>query len=242
MYGISPIIYRVTSIIIDELKKQYSKDKSNNIIINLSNLDLDDFKIDEILIKNSRFNSYDHNSSGIINGKYTSIIKLNLEELYIDSIVHELKHAYIDNLIYQNNGTPISKTKEVKEFYTDDLEKLLTKDLKLFPNLIKIIQLYYFSSFLEIPSFLENHNLNPDYIDYLDKANQMSNLESLKIDIKDLEEEFNLLITKYDIPFFSRFNTLSQFYEYSKKELNNRGKYIKRKIHRINYEKNVKKS
>jgi len=238
MYGLSPIIYKVTSILIEELKSLYSdSDKeTSQFTIDLKNKDLDDFNIDKILIINSKFNSYDHHSSGFKNGEYTSIIKLNLENLYLESVVHELKHAYIDNLIYQNGGNPISNTKEVKDFYTDDLERLLTEDRNKFPNLIQLISLYYYSSFLEIPSFLENHNMNPGYINYDEQINKMLNLDKLNLNLQELEKEFNLL-KLYNIPFLNRFKDLESFYKYSIKVLSKRGRKIKKKILRINYEK-----
>lgn len=236
MRSISPIVSKVTDIIIIELALQhYNNQRIDSFIINIKdNYDLSDFGIDEILIVKSNHNSYDHMMSGFNNetGKYTAIIKLNIENLFLESILHEVKHAYVDWKIYHNGGTPIKYTREVKRFYTDELERFLIYDRDKFPNLIKIIELYYYSSPLEVPSFLENHNQNPNYIKYHEKVDLMLDIDLIEFNIDELKTEF-IKFKEYDIPYFRRFQSFSDFINGSKVILSKRGKKILKKIKRI---------
>ena len=78
--------------------------------------------------------------------------------------------------------------------------------------------------------------MNPDYVKYDELINKMLNLDKLNLNLQEIEKEFNLL-ELYNIPFLNRFKDLESFYRYSIKVLSKRGKKIKKKILRINYEK-----
>jgi hypothetical protein len=238
MYGISPILSKVSNILVFELQKEFKeKGKLDQLDIKLSSYVLPDFNIDSLLIINSEFNAYDHLNSGLNSksGKYQAIIKLNLGNLYMDSILHELKHAYVDWMIYKNGGTKIKDTREVKEFYTKDLERLLLNHRSEFPNLIKLVELYYYSSYLEVPSFLENYYFDKNYIDYKSKAVEMINLSDSDFKKSELEIEFNKL-KDFNIPFFNRFKTFNSFLDKSKRILNKRGLKILKKLNRLDYQ------
>lgn len=234
MRSISPIVSKVTDIIVIELSLQYDRNITDFTIDIKGNYKLDDFGIDEILIIKSDHNSYDHINSGFNSDseKYVSIIKLNMDNLFLESILHEIKHAYVDWKIYSNGGKPIRDTAEVKRFYTPGLERFLIHDRDKFPNLSKIIDLYYYSSPLEVPSFLENHNHNPNYINYREKVNMMLGIEDLDFDLNELEKEF-INFKDYDIPFFRKFTSTLDFIHGSSKILSKRGKKILKKIKRI---------
>lgn len=240
MYGLSPEIIPLSQIIVYELKKVYIRDK---IFINLDLYPIRGIDIEDIIILNSKFNSYDHANSGIdsVTKRYTSIIKLNLDNLYVDSIIHELKHAYVDNKMFLNKGVQIKHLNEIRQFYTDDLEKLLTVDRKEFPSLLNIILMYYYTSDLEVPSFLENHNFNPKFINYKDRIKNILELKYRDINHKQASIEFDKL-RQYNIPEFNKYSTYDDFINRSIPILRKKGLNILKKINRIDYEmlKNVK--
>lgn len=246
MYGISPIISVLSDIVIKEIQDEYSKSEElSKITIDLDLYNIPEIGINHLIIKFSNINAYDHNNSGFdcSISKYRSIIKLDINNLFIESVFHELKHAYIDWCIFNNGGTPIKETKEVKNFYTKDLETILIERVSDFPNTIELLRLYYYSSSLEIPSFLENHFQNPDYIRYQDKVNRMLDLSLLNLDLDQLNFEFNEIL-QFDIPFLKKFKSGSDFYQKSIKLLNRRGTKLKKKLNKLDYYmlNNVKKS
>lgn len=244
MKGISPIVSDVTYLLTDELKKDYFLNESNRIYINKKKLNYQHtlFNVDKWILNLINYNSYDHHKSGLDkNNKYVVYINLNIENLTIDGFLHEVKHAYVDWCIYKSGGRPIRETKEVKRFYTEDLENLLlNSDLE---NIKKIVMSYYFCSNLEIPAFLENHYFDKNYINYFDKILEISNFNFSDFLNKQTENEFFELRKTYKIPFFRGFNNYSDFINHSEKYLKKRSKNILKKIKRIDemIDKNLKK-
>jgi hypothetical protein len=244
MKGISPIVSKVTYLLTDELKKDYFLKESNKIYINKKSLNYDHtlFNVDKWILNLISYNSYDHSKSGLDkNNKYVVYINLSLENLTIDGLLHEVKHAYVDWCIYKSGGRPIRETKEVKRFYTEDLEKLLlNSDLD---NIKKIVMSYYFCSNLEIPAFLENHYFDKTYINYFEKISEISNFNFSEFLNEQTESEFFELRKTYKIPFFRGFNTYSDFINHSEKYLKKRSKNILKKIEKIDemIDKNLKK-
>jgi hypothetical protein len=243
MRGISPIVSKVTYLLTDELKKDYFIKKSNKVYINKKSLNYDHsfFNVDKWILNLKDYNSYDHSKSGIDKNKYVVYINLNLDNLTIDGLLHEVKHAYVDWCIYNSGGRPIRETKEVKRFYTEDLEKLLlNNDLE---NIKRVAMFYYFCSNLEIPSFLENHYFDKNYINYSDRILEILNFNFSEVLNEETENEFNEIKEKYKIPFFRGFKTYSSFINYSEKYLKKRSKNILKKIKKIDemIDKNLKK-
>lgn len=238
MYGISPIVSKVANILVLELQKEFKEsDKLDKINIDLSKYSLPDFNIDKLVIIDSEFNAYDHLNSGLNlkSGEYQVILKLNLKNLYLDSIIHELKHVYVDWKIHTNGGTPIKKSKEVRSFYTKDLEEILINKRNEFKSIIKIIELYYYSSHLEVPSYLENYYFDKNFIDYRGIVMDMLNLKNIEFNNSEINYEFNAF-KRYDIPFFKKFKSYKEFLNKSIQILERRGIKILKKLNRLDYQ------
>lgn len=246
MLGISPIVKDLTDIIVEEILFFFSKENINKtLIVNVKDLDFiyNFFSIDEVQINLGELNEYLHSKSGFDGHKlkYIAYLNLNINNLTVDSLLHEVKHIYVDWCIFKNKGNPIKNTKEVKYLYTTDFEKLLTKDKKKIPNLINLISFFYYSSKLEIPSFLENHYFNSDFY-YKSKIKEMLNFKISNFNNQICREEYEI-IKKYNIPRINKYKNYDDFLNYCEKFFKIRGKYIIKKINRIDfliYKKNVK--
>lgn len=199
-----------------------------------------DFGVDEIVVSIGDLNEYLHTKSGFdkSKSKYISYLTLNKKKLNYGSLLHEIKHAYIDWCIFKNNGNPIKDSKEVKELYTVDFEKLLTIDKVKIPNLNKILRNFYYSTKLEIPAFLENH-FNDTKFYYKPEVKKMIDFNINDFNNDECEKEFKIL-QSYDIPRFNRFKTYEKFLKYCDKFFKIRGKYIMKKINKVEYLNKVK--
>lgn len=246
MLGISLIITKLKNLIITEIQDYHNlKDNENNLIIDINKYKSikELFGIDFVIISPDENNQYLHNISGYDEekSKYISYIGLNFDNLTIDSLLHELKHAYVDWCIYKNGGIKINESKEVKELYTVGFEQLLTSDKNKIPNLITILENFYYSTKLEIPSFLENHFFDESYVNYKTKIMNMINFNRQKYSNEICEKEFELL-RSYEIPRINKFKTYDKFLKYCEKFFKIRGEYILRKINKVDYLNKVKDS
>ena len=243
MLGISLIVNKLKDLLVEEIKIFYSNnDNKKTLLIDLSKYPQlgTDLSNNTIIINEGVNNEYLHNDSGYdkIKGKYISYIKLNFSNLTIDSLLHELKHCYVDWCIYNNGGNPIKETKEVKDLYTSDFQKLLTTDKYKIPNLIDILFNFYYSSKLEIPSFLENHFFDSEVIKYKEKIKNLLYFDKEKYNTKKCIKEFNI-IKSYDIPKFNKFHTYESFLNYCEKFFKIRGEYTLKKINKVEYLKSL---
>lgn len=246
MLGISLIITKLKNLIITEIQDYHNlKDSKNNLTIDINKYKSikELFGIDFIVISPDENNQYLHYLSGYDEekSKYITYIGLDFNNLTVDSLLHELKHAYVDWCIYKNGGVKIKESKEVKELYTVGFEKLLTCDKDKIPNLFTILQNFYFSTKLEIPPFLENHFFDESYIDYKTKIINMINFNRQNYSNETCEKEFELL-RSYNIPRINKFKTYDKFLKYCEKFFKIRGEYILRKINKVDYLNKVKDS
>ena len=215
MLGISSIVHIVSQGIVEKIQEHFSENDItlNDLKINIPGKSINnsnEFTVDKWIIQHSQFNHYDHSNSGLVEGKYTVYVYFDFYNLKLDAIVHEVKHAYVDWCIFKNKGRSIKETKEAKELYTKDFSRLISQEIHLFPNLQHILSLYYHSTKLEIPSFLENHFLDDSYINYKTIAIDMINISIEKYKNKDSEKEYKLL-KSYNIPAFNRYNDYEVF-------------------------------
>tara|TARA_R110001592_G_scaffold3815_3_gene21780 strand:+ start:7729 stop:8478 length:750 start_codon:yes stop_codon:yes gene_type:complete len=237
MKGISFTTQILARIMVEEIKLYHQKTGGFKVMevpvgIKYQNLH-EHFGIDKLQLELSDENCYNHVKSGYnsTTGEYMVYITLNKSNLTIDGLLHELKHAYVDWCIYNSGGRSIKDTREAKQLYTDDFEKLMSKDREKLPKLAEVVELYYFASKLEIPAFLENHFFDPNAAKYDEVAREMVNFEVEKY--LDCEDEF-LLLKEYDIPKIKHHKSLESFLNYSQYHLLNRGKYILKKIDKVN--------
>lgn len=233
MRGISPIVLEVTHLLVYQLKKTFFYNESNNIYITKNSLNYEHslFEVDKWILNLKDHNSYNHLKSGLNKKKYVVYINLNLENLTVDGLLHEVKHAYVDWCIYKSGGKPIKETREVKRFYTEDFEKLmLNNDLN---GIKKLIMFYYFCSKLEIPSFIENHFFDKSYLNYDEKIIEIIDFDFRSLFNSELEMEFFNMKKNYKIPFFNSFFDYNKFLIYSENYLKRRAKIILKKLKKL---------
>lgn len=230
-------------MVVNKMRTFYSdKDLKKTLKINFKQIPhiYKDFSIDTLVIDIGEINEYLHEKSGFDKkqSKYITYLTLNTSRLSIGSLLHELKHAYVDWCIYKNGGNPIKETKEVKELYTMGFQDLLTKDKDRIPNLDTILRNFYYSTKLEIPSFLENHFDDINFY-YKPRIKKMVEFKINDFDNELCRKEFDI-IQSYDIPRFNRFKTYDKFLKYCDKFFKIRGEYIMKKINKVEYLNKVK--
>lgn len=202
----------------------------------------DKFKVDMWVIKNNNSRvEYDHYKSGIYDGKYIVYLNMNLNRYVKDMLIHEVKHSYDDWNRIINGGKPIKDTWEIKNIYTKDFEDLVLNGSSKFPRLHKIVKLYYLSSKLETPAYLENELDNPGLGRYRKIGDLLMDYDTDSFynkknrPIKGLVSEFNKLNTEYNIPLFRKFKNIDSFLNYSKKRFNIRGRDIIKRVDKMIY-------
>lgn len=243
MLGISLIVKQATDIVVNKITNFYSeKNLQEELTIDIKKIPhiYKNFSIDKLVINLSDLNEYLHEKSGFDKkqSKYISYLTLNVGKLSIGSLQHELKHIYIDWCIYKNGGNSIKESKEVKELYTSGFQDLLTKDKVRIPNLNTILRSFYYSTKLEIPSFLENQ-FNDSGFYYKKGIKKLLDFKISDFNNEECRKEFNIIQT-YDIPRFNRFKTYDSFLNYCNKFFKIRGEYIIKKINKVEYLNKVK--
>jgi hypothetical protein len=238
MLGISLVVKSLTDFIVEKISNYYSEENTKEkLIINVKSSEsiYKNFGVDKIIIELGQFNEYLHDKSGFNKDKneYISYLTLNVNNLTVDSLLHEIKHIFVDWCIYKNGGKPIKESKEVKELYTEDFQKILTIDKDKMPNLIKVVRFFYYSTKLEIPSFLENHFFDNNFY-YKNEIKKMLDFKVENFKNEKYQEEFNIL-QSYNIPKFNKFKTYESFLEYCNKFFKIRGLYILKKINKVEY-------
>lgn len=146
---------------------------------------------------------------------------------------HEMRHAWED-YNRRSKGLPsIDDTKESKELYTKDFIRLMSDD-KVVGPIKDILKYFYYLSKLETGPYMENvYDQNPAY-ESLVRDISTKDFESFK-DRFDLELNWHLINTNYDIPFTKKFKSATDFIDYSSKELRKRANKVIKKINKVKY-------
>ncbi len=146
---------------------------------------------------------------------------------------HEMRHAWED-YNRRSKGLPsIDDTKESKELYTKDFIRLMSDD-KVVGPIKDILKYFYYLSKLETGPYMENvYDQNPAY-ESLVRDISTKDFESFK-DRFDLELNWHLINTNYDIPFTKKFKSSTDFIDYSAKELRKRANKVIKKINKVKY-------
>ncbi len=239
MLGISLVVGSLSKIVIDYVnnfnKNNLNSGKECIILVKDFKAIYQEFKVDKLVIKLGYLNEYLHNDSGFDSEKseYIVYINLNKKNIKLSSIMHELKHAYVDWCIFKNGGVAIKDSLEVKELYTNGFEDLLTVDKHKIPLLQPIIRCFYYTTKLEIPAFLENQLCDSNFY-YKKRINNMLNMNMDDFKNKACEKEFEI-IRSYNIPRFNRFKNYLDFLDYCDGFFKKRGGYIKKKLNKVDY-------
>jgi hypothetical protein len=231
-----------TDIIYDEIMSK--PEEKTRIIIDGYNYPeaFDKFPIDYVVIDYyDRITGYGQDYSGYDNdGNY--IVHLYIQPKLVrgqggyslkSTLNHEMRHAWED-YNRRSKGLPsIDDTKESKELYTRDFIHLMSDD-KVVGPIKDILKYFYYLSKLETGPYMENvYDQNPAY-ESLVRDIATKDFESFK-DRFDLELNWHLINTNYDIPFTKKFKSATDFIDYSAKELRKRANKVIKKINKVKY-------
>lgn len=146
---------------------------------------------------------------------------------------HELKHAWEDYNRISTGHKNIDQTKESRDFYTKDFVKLMSNQSIVGP-IIDILKYYYYVSNLEKGPYMEN--VYDENIEYEKVIREIisKDFEQFKTRF-DLNVNWHLINTNYDIPFIKKFKSPTNFIDYSSSYLKKRALKILKKINKMKY-------
>jgi hypothetical protein len=146
---------------------------------------------------------------------------------------HEMKHAWEDYNRISRGKPNIEQTKESKELYTRDFI-LLMSDNNVVGPIKDVLKYFYYLSKLETSPYMENvYDKNPAYENMVRQIST-KDFESFK-ERFDLDINWHLINTAYDIPFVKKFKSPRDFIDYSAKELRKRATKVLKKINKMKY-------
>jgi hypothetical protein len=202
----------------------------------------DKFPIDYIVVDYyDKLTGYDVERSGFDkDGNYVVLLYVQPElvngqrEYTLKSALnHEMRHAWEDYNRISRGRPNIDQSKESKDLYTKDFIKLMSDD-KVVGPIKDVLKYFYYLSKLETGPYMENvYDQNPAYEDLVRNI-VTKDFESFK-DRFDLELNWHLINTNYDIPFTKKFKSATDFIDYSAKELRKRANKVIKKINKVKY-------
>jgi hypothetical protein len=146
---------------------------------------------------------------------------------------HEMKHAWEDYNRLSKGLPSIEQTKESQDLYNRDFILMLS-DQNIRGPIKEILKYYYYLSDLEKSAYLENvYDQNKVYERVLrDIAGKDFN--EFK-DRFDLDINWHLMNTAYDIPFLKKFKSPTDFIDYSAEELRSKALKMIKKVNKMRY-------
>ena len=146
---------------------------------------------------------------------------------------HEMKHAWDDYNRLSKGQPSIDKNKENRELYNKDFILMLS-DKNVRGPIKELLKYYYYLSELEKTAYLENvYDGNLNYEKVI-RGISSKDFESFK-DRFDLDINWHLMNTAYDIPFLKKFKSPIEFIDYSSEELRSRAIDMIKKINKMKY-------
>lgn len=240
--GISFEARKWSKIIYDEIISN-PEEKTRLIIDGYDHPEVfDGFPIDYIVIDfYDRLTGYGQEHSGYDkDGNY--IVHLYIQPELIggrgeyslqSALNHEMKHAWEDYNRVSKGLPSIEQTKESQELYNRDYILMLS-DQNVRGPIKEILKYYYYLSKLETSAYLENvYDQNPAY-ERVVREIVSKDFESFKNRF-DLDVNWHLMNTAYDIPFLKKFKSAVDFIDYSAKELRSRALKMVKKINKMKY-------
>lgn len=200
------------------------------------------FKVDYIVIDYyDTLTGYDDEKSGYDKDGYYVVLLYIQPQLVAgqhkyglkSALNHEFKHAFQDYMRKTKNKPSLKDTKESKELYTRDFVRLLS-DINTKGPIKNILTAYYYVSDLEISAYLENvYDSNPQYEKIVNSIATMSPTDWG--DLSVLEDDWDNVNRKYNIPFLKKFKSVYGFIKYTIKYLPYKAKKVLKKINKMKY-------
>lgn len=240
--GISFEARKWSEIIYDEIINNPNEEK--RIIIDGYDYPeaFDGFPIDYVVIDfYDRLTGYGHQHSGYDkDGNYVVLLYIQPQLIsgqggysLQSALNHEMKHAWEDYNRLSKGLPSIDNTKESKELYNKDFILMLS-DQNIRGPIKEILKYYYYLSNLEKSAYIENvYDKNPAYENMVREISN-KDFESFK-DRFDLDVNWHLMNTAYNIPFLKKFKSPREFIDYSAKELRSRALKMIKKMNKMKY-------
>jgi len=202
----------------------------------------DQFPIDYVVIDYyDRLTGYGQEHSGYDNnGNY--VVLLYVQPKLVQgqgsyslksALNHEMRHAWEDYNRISRGKPNIEQTKESKELYNRDFIQLMSNHDVVGP-VKDILKYYYYLSNLETGPYLENTFDGNSAYENMVRQIATKDFESFK-ERYDLDINWHLINTAYNIPFVKKFKSVRDFIDYSAKELRKRANKIIKKINKMKY-------
>lgn len=202
----------------------------------------DRFPIDYVVIDfYDRLTGYGHQHSGYDkDGNYVVLLYVQPQLVsgqggysLQSALNHEMKHAWEDYNRLSKGLPSIDNTKESKELYNKDFILMLS-DQNIRGPIKEILKYYYYLSNLEKSAYIENvYDKNPAYEKMVREISN-KDFESFK-DRFDLDVNWHLMNTAYNIPFLKKFKSPREFIDYSAQELRSRALKMIKKMNKMKY-------
>lgn len=146
---------------------------------------------------------------------------------------HEMKHAWDDYNRISKGLPSIDKTKENIELYNKDFILMLS-DKNITGPIKEILKYYYYLSELEKTAYLENvYDGNSKY-EKIVRSILSKDFDEFK-ERFDLDVNWHLINTAYDIPFLKKFESPKEFIDKSSKDLKRKASETIKKINKMRY-------
>lgn len=146
---------------------------------------------------------------------------------------HEMKHAWDDYNRISKGLPSIDKTKENIELYNKDFILMLS-DKNITGPIKEILKYYYYLSELEKTAYLENvYDGNSKY-EKIVRSILSKDFDEFK-ERFDLDVNWHLINTAYDIPFLKKFESPKDFIDKSSKDLKRKASETIKKINKMRY-------
>lgn len=146
---------------------------------------------------------------------------------------HEMKHAWDDYNRISKGLPSIDKTKENIELYNKDFILMLS-DKNITGPIKEILKYYYYLSELEKTAYLENvYDGNSKY-EKIVRGILSKDFDEFK-ERFDLDVNWHLINTAYDIPFLKKFESPKKFIDKSSKDLKRKASETIKKINKMRY-------
>lgn len=206
------------------------------------------FPVDVFHITNGIHGEYDELKSGYDkNKKYVVYLKIPLiKNIFRPDLIgdiestlnHELRHAFEDYNRISKGFTPISKTKEIQQFYNKDFEKVIKGELtNYYEPFRSILYSLYLTSKVEESAYSETivdtdipiieilkNILNKNYFN-------SSFLENDKM----MTDKWNGLKSEVSIPILDKFDNYTMFINYADKIIQRRALKMYKKLQKAKY-------
>lgn len=244
LQGISPQGRAWAHILLGVLKEMYGNGEKTTLRIVLGKRYPEPYKNFPVdlfyLEKAPGYGYYNETKSGYDkDGRYRvymSISNNKDDSNIVTTLNHELRHAFEDYCKKSKGKPGISDSKEFKQFYAGDFEKMMKGEIKGdFTPFIYMFNALYLTSKIEASAMAENIYDNK-HLGILKELKSIKGRNYLKgLDDKKVQKNWNDLKSKVKIPILDKFNDYMMFVKWADKTIQIRADKVYKKLIKVRY-------